>query len=84
MTPGFGPCEGMLGKAVLPYLTDLVTVAPKLRYGHIEHRLFFGKVASQFANVDYVQDNCNTPISKKDDPEAGGTTCISIEYSGQA
>ena len=68
----------------ITHVTNNKIVAPKLRHGNFENRLIFGKVASQFANAAYVQLNCKTPISMKDDAEFSGQTCISIEHAGQA
>ena len=59
-------------------------VAPKLRYSTAEPRTLYGKVATQFANNAYIQGNCHTPISTRDDPDFAGSTCISIEHAGQA
>ena len=59
-------------------------VAPKLRYSRAEPRTLYGKVATQFANNAYIQGKCHTPILTRDDPEYAGSTCISIEHSGQA
>ncbi|KAL8687386.1 MAG: hypothetical protein Q9218_006424 [Villophora microphyllina] len=59
-------------------------VAPKLKTGHWEHRQLYGRVATNFANVQYIQKNCQTPISEQIDPLYSGSTCIAIEHSGQA
>ena len=59
-------------------------VAPKLKLGHPEHRMLYGKVATSFANEQYIQKHCQTPISDLVDPDYSGSTCIAIEHSGQA
>ena len=59
-------------------------VAPKLKYGKAEHRVLIGRVINSYANNFALMDRCTTPISKKDDPEYGGSTCAAIEDSGEA
>lgn len=59
-------------------------VAPVLKFGETESRIMYGKVSTQFANKDYIEDHCNTPIQRPVDPDDYGTTCIQIEHSGQA
>lgn len=59
-------------------------VAPKLKMGPLEHRVLYGKVATIFANEQHIQQNCQTPISERIDPEFSGSTCIAIEHSGEA
>lgn len=59
-------------------------VAPKLKMGPLEQKMLYGKVATSFANVKYIEKNCQTPISELTDPEYFGSTCIAVEHSGQA
>ncbi|KAL8713151.1 MAG: hypothetical protein Q9220_002672 [cf. Caloplaca sp. 1 TL-2023] len=59
-------------------------VEPKLTMGYFKHRRIYGKVATSFANEQYIEQSCETPISGLEDPIFGGTTCIALEYSGQA
>ncbi|KAL9599061.1 MAG: hypothetical protein Q9219_004095 [cf. Caloplaca sp. 3 TL-2023] len=59
-------------------------VSPKLKMGPIKERTLYGKVATVFANEQYIQQNCQTPISVAKDPVESGKTCIAIEHSGQA
>lgn len=59
-------------------------VAPQLKMGDLENRLLHGQVATQFANEDYIQNKCQTPIPEQTDPDYAGSTCIAIEHSGQA
>ncbi|KAL8668020.1 MAG: hypothetical protein Q9168_007108 [Polycauliona sp. 1 TL-2023] len=59
-------------------------VAPKLKLGHLEQRMLYGKVASDFASNPYIQSQCKTPISVDVDPLYSGSTCVAIEHNGQA
>ena len=59
-------------------------VAPQLKMGRMEHRILYGQVASTYANTQYIQQKCQTPISESTDPEYSGSTCTAIEHSGQA
>ena len=59
-------------------------VTPVLKFGRTENRIMYGKVSTSFANKDYIEDHCNTPIRGAMDPDNNGTTCIQIEHSGQA
>ena len=59
-------------------------VTPVLKFGAAESRIMYGNVSTSFANTNYIQDHCNTPISGAMDPDNNGKTCIQIEHSGQA
>lgn len=59
-------------------------VTPVLKFGETESRIMYGKVSTQFANKDYIENHCNTPIQQTADPDNYGMTCIQIEHSGQA
>ena len=59
-------------------------VAPKLKFGKNEHRLIYGKVSTDFANKQVIEDRCPTPIQQKDDSVDYGTTCIQIQHAGEA
>ena len=59
-------------------------VAPVLKFGPTESRIMYGKVSTSFANTEYIENHCNTPITGAMDPVNNGTTCIQIEHSGQA
>ena len=50
----------------------------------MESRILYGKVATQFANPDYIKDHCPTPISKSVDPDEFANTCVQLENAGQA
>ncbi|KAL2067626.1 hypothetical protein VTL71DRAFT_15722 [Oculimacula yallundae] len=59
-------------------------VSPHLKFGKWENREMFGMVKASYANPGYISDTCKTPISKKVDPVNAGSTCLSVEYAGQA
>ncbi|MCJ1425910.1 hypothetical protein MMC29_003811 [Sticta canariensis] len=60
-------------------------VAPKLKYGDMESRQLYGKVATSFANPNYIKSHCKTPITKAmDDDLDRENTCAEIEYAGQS
>ena len=59
-------------------------VAPKLRFGRAEDLVMYGKVATSFANTYTIMDRCTTPISKTEDEQNSGQTCIELEHSGEA
>jgi hypothetical protein len=52
-----------------------------LKNGYEEVKLMAGNVKSDFANILYIKQMCQTPITS--DPEYGGTTCTQIEHAGQ-
>ena len=58
-------------------------VAPQLKLGEFEDRVLYGKVVASFANEQYIQKNCKTPIPETTD-DVGPSTCIAIENAGQA
>ena len=58
-------------------------VTPVLKFGAIENRIMYGNVSTSFANTDYIQDHCKTPIQGAMDPD-NNKTCIQIEHSAQA
>ncbi|MCJ1265058.1 hypothetical protein MMC22_004933 [Lobaria immixta] len=59
-------------------------VAPKLKFGGTESRHIYGRVATQFANPDYIKSQCKTPIRATTDPVNSESTCIQIEHAGQS
>ena len=59
-------------------------VTPVLKFGATESRIMYGRVSTSFANTNYIQNHCNTPIQGTMDPDNNGKTCIQIEHSGQA
>jgi hypothetical protein len=40
-----------------------------------------GRIKTDFANVTYVKNICETPI--RNDKKYGGSTCLQIEHAGQ-
>ena len=59
-------------------------VAPKLKFGDLEHRALHGQVKTIFGNNSYQYEHCKTTISDSVDPWNAGHTCMAIEHSGQA
>ena len=59
-------------------------VAPKLKFGSVEHQVMYSHVRTIFGNQTYQIEHCKTPISENADPWYWGPTCIAIEHSGQA
>jgi hypothetical protein len=56
-------------------------VQPILKFGKWENRVLVGNVKTQFANIAYVKEICETPI--RTDDEFGGNTCLQIEHASQ-
>ncbi|KAL9623753.1 MAG: hypothetical protein Q9160_001984 [Pyrenula sp. 1 TL-2023] len=56
-------------------------VSPKLKLGRAEDRLLSGPVSTCFANVKYLQDHCETPVTDAD--QSRGSTCLDVQLSGQ-
>ncbi|KAL8824531.1 MAG: hypothetical protein Q9191_004993 [Dirinaria sp. TL-2023a] len=81
--PGFVSLLGALTAMFYTTASDAL-VAPQLKMGPLEHRLLYGKVATSFANEQYIQQHCQTPITNATDPKYRNSTCIAIEHSGQA
>ncbi|KAK5937581.1 hypothetical protein PMZ80_010201 [Knufia obscura] len=59
-------------------------VSPKLKFGQNETLTMFGEVKSSYANAIYLSDACSTPITEQMDPDAHGTTCLQIDFAGNA
>jgi hypothetical protein len=61
-------------------LADLAKFSPW------EKRVLQGSVRTSFANKEYVQSTCKTPITTNIEPDLNdlGTTCIQIEHAAQA
>jgi hypothetical protein len=57
-------------------------VQPTLRQGSWKETVMSGRVKTDFANVLYVKELCQTPI--RNDKEHQGSTCLQIEHAGQA
>ncbi|KAF2689720.1 hypothetical protein K458DRAFT_413966 [Lentithecium fluviatile CBS 122367] len=58
-------------------------VQPILRSGNWDHLVMQGRVVTEFANVNYVKELCESPITAAMDPAEGGNTCLQIEHAGQ-
>ncbi|KAF1852112.1 uncharacterized protein K460DRAFT_373966 [Cucurbitaria berberidis CBS 394.84] len=56
-------------------------VQPLLKDGLWENMVMAGQVKTDFANVNYVKELCQTPI--RTDKEYAGSTCLQIEHAGQ-
>ncbi|OCT46448.1 hypothetical protein CLCR_01079 [Cladophialophora carrionii] len=64
-------------------------VAPKPKFGRLEHRTLYGRVAASYANAPYLAGRCQSPIHGEGiDPNLGydveGDTCLQIDYAGQS
>jgi hypothetical protein len=75
----------LLSAIVATLYTSAATalVQPMLKSGHWDEQLFMGNVKSQWANVIYIKQNCETPISGAMDTKEGGNTCLQIDHAGQ-
>lgn len=73
--------SAVLATLYAPAATALVQ--PMLKDGHTESKLLLGDVKADFANIKYIQDKCQTPITTGTDPNYAGTTCTQIEHAGQ-
>ncbi|KAJ4317725.1 hypothetical protein N0V94_004798 [Neodidymelliopsis sp. IMI 364377] len=71
--------SAVLATLYAPAATALVQ--PMLKNGYLETKLMTGNVKTDFANVNYVQKMCQTPIYN--DKENQFTTCLQIEHAGQ-
>jgi hypothetical protein len=63
-------------------------VAPSLKFGGWDNKLMYGLVKTSFANVNYMQDTCPTPIQKVEwdtnrTPDLVGNTCLQIDHAAQ-
>lgn len=52
-----------------------------LKDGMWDNMVMAGRVKSDFANVNYVKELCQTPI--RNDKDYAGSTCLQIEHAGQ-
>lgn len=58
-------------------------VSPHLKYGTLHKFEMVGLVKTSYGNTKYVQENCQTPVSKNLDPDHFGSTCLQIVHAGQ-
>jgi hypothetical protein len=56
-------------------------VQPQLKWPDWKPQLMQGLVKTSFANTDYIQNNCKTPVQTSYDPEYADTTCIQMEHA---
>lgn len=72
--------------AMLYTLASTALVQPQLSFGGWEHRVMQGNVYTSFANKDYIQRSCKTPITTTIDKDVDDitSTCIQIEHAGQS
>lgn len=59
-------------------------VAPKLKFGSNQTMTLYGQVKASYGNNDWLQQNCQTPITKSMDPDQvnRGNTCLQLDYAG--
>lgn len=51
-----------------------------LKEGSWKSTVLSGRVITDFANINYIKDLCQTPI--RTDKREGGNTCLQIEHAG--
>lgn len=56
-------------------------IRPKLQFSKWHDQYLNSTIFASYANVAYVNDSCNTPISVSMDPNAG-SSCLAVQYSG--
>lgn len=74
--------------AMLYTVAAVALVAPQLKFGSWEPRLMHGVVKTSFANVNYLSDNCQTPIQRSSwDPDFTdqlvGSNCLELDHVSQ-
>jgi hypothetical protein len=71
-----------VGMIIRPTLT--LPVQPMLKDGgHFVPMVLAGRVKTGFTNINYLQNTCETPITKTMDTNAAGSTCLQLEWAGQ-
>ncbi|PVI07262.1 hypothetical protein DM02DRAFT_513286 [Periconia macrospinosa] len=58
-------------------------VQPMLKQGRWDNTVLAGRVKTEFANVNYLKKNCQTPVTVGMDKNESGNTCLQIEHAGQ-
>ncbi|KAI7632840.1 hypothetical protein KC343_g3257 [Hortaea werneckii] len=71
-----GAINGMLYTSAATAL-----VQPQLKWPDWEQRDMKGLVRTKFANPDYIQEFCKTPIQEGYDVNYRGSTCIQLEHA---
>ena len=57
-------------------------VSPKLGFGRNQTLTLFGEVRTSYANVKYLSEACQTPITPAMDSLDAGLTCLQIDFAG--
>lgn len=57
-------------------------VNPSLQLGNWHYKNMSGFVESSFGNINFVSQNCKTPIPSTADNESS-STCVSIDHAGE-
>ncbi|KAI6853973.1 hypothetical protein KC323_g9054 [Hortaea werneckii] len=71
-----GAINGMLYTSAATAL-----VQPQLKWPDWEQRDMKGLVRTKFANPDFIQEACKTPIQEGYDVDYRGSTCIQLEHA---
>lgn len=58
-------------------------VQPMLKSGHWDNMVMVGRVKAEWANLNYLKQNCETPISASMGDEEYQNTCLQIDHAGQ-
>ncbi|WPH05084.1 Hypothetical protein R9X50_00798300 [Acrodontium crateriforme] len=68
--------------AALLYTTAATAlVQPQLKFPDWSPKIMQGLVKTEFANTNYINSHCKTPISNSYDPQYAGPTCIQLEHA---
>ena len=83
----YSPAAAALGEFILltcpTTVINVYLVQPQLKFGNWDSRIMAGRVATSFANTNYLKQICETPITDERDHEAAGNTCLQIEHASQ-
>jgi hypothetical protein len=74
--------SAILATLYTPATTALVQ--PLLKQGHWDNILMAGRVKTEFANITYLQETCQTPITQQMDNKNARTACLQVSHAGQA
>jgi len=58
-------------------------VSPHLKFGGWENRVMRGLAQASYANINFITEQCETPITLEMDPGQRGVECTSIDFAGQ-
>jgi len=70
--------------AILYTTASDALVSPKLKVGDWTNIELQGLVRTSYANVQFIEQSCQTPISTIEDPNNSALTCLAIENAGQS